>query len=61
MNAKNEMSNEEVFDALSLASKQYEHYLEIKEVCTLCAEPEIIEDYHRDINHPLGLVIHGDA
>ncbi len=57
MPKKNEISYEEMFEALSRAGELYGKYIEIQETCSACVEPEILDDYSRDMSHPLNLVV----
>lgn len=50
-----ELSTEEMFEALSDAQNQYEDYLKFHEIYLICQEPQIVDNYARDMNHPLSL------
>ncbi len=51
-----ELSKEQMFEALSNAGKLYDAYLKLQEICS-AYEPEIVEDYARDMSHPLSLSV----
>ena len=57
MTGKMKLTNQEVFDAISEAGKLYSNYLEICQTNQLtdCCIDE--EDYNRNINYPLTIVL----
>lgn len=51
------LSDAEIFKALSDAEKNYDELLKINELISETELQTFQEYYHRDINHPLSIVI----
>lgn len=54
---KNNSTDKEIFDALSKAEKLLENYSELVRIAALNDYYILHEEYHRDINHPLSIVL----
>lgn len=52
-----ELSTEEMFEALANAEQLYGEYLKLHEIYLICQEPQIGDNYIRDMDHPLSLSI----
>ncbi len=52
------ISDNKMFEALSNAQKLYADYQELAELCTMKDQVELMDNYVRDMKHPLSLVIH---
>lgn len=52
------ISDTKMFEALSSAQKLYAEYQELAELCATNDQVELMDNYVRDMKHPLSLVIH---
>lgn len=60
-NSVNSTINQEEFERLiSQASEQYQIYLELNQVTSILGyQAPVVDDYNRDISHPLSIQLKG--